>query len=72
LQNHKTVLHKLPHASSSGLIQKNEEDQNPSESLVTDPQILRRRLNVEPDRRTRTELTYLLKLEIAPAKYLQH
>lgn len=35
----------LPHASSSRPFQKNEEDQNPSESLVTDPQILRTRHN---------------------------
>jgi hypothetical protein len=33
----------LPHASSLFLSQKNDEDRNPSESLVTDPQILRRR-----------------------------
>jgi hypothetical protein len=33
----------LPHASLSGPSETNDEDQNPSESLVTDPQILRRR-----------------------------
>jgi len=38
-----TVSHSSHNASSSCPFQKNEEDQNPSESLVTDPQILRRR-----------------------------